>query len=113
MVLEPVMTKTAKSSVYLSVLAALAFATGCQQETHCAELADCGGDLLGDSSIGPGHPSCSEDLYVPPADKRLVQADLPPARTPPPEPAFFDWCGELVAGSANVLHATPVFYTES
>jgi hypothetical protein len=52
-------------------------------------------------------------LYVPAVDPRLVQADLPPGRTPPPEPALFDWCLLLVTGpGTNIQVRPPRFYYE-
>ncbi len=88
---------------------------GCKQEPLCPELGACGGPLpVGNWLLSPGHPSCSEDLYLPPTDTRLVGADLPPARTPPPEPAFFDWCYLLVtSGGQNIQAKPPRFYYES
>jgi hypothetical protein len=88
-------------------------ASGCKQELHCPELGECGGDLVANWAIGPDHPSCSEDLYIPPTDKRLDGADLPAARLPAPEPAFSDWCGGLIAWREDILYSTPLFYTES
>jgi hypothetical protein len=73
--------------------------TSCKQAVLCPALDSCGGDLpVGDWTLDPGHPSCSEELYTPPVDPRLIQADLPAARTPPPEPALYDWCDFLVTG---------------
>jgi hypothetical protein len=91
-----------------------ALTTGCQQSVLCPALDSCGGALpVGDWVLAPGHPSCSEDLYVPPTDTRLVQGDLPPGRTPPPEPALFDWCLLLVTGpGANIQVKPPRFYYE-
>ena len=91
---------------------------GCKQELHCQELGDCGGPVpIGNWTLGETpektFASCAEDLYIPPTDKRLVGADLPPARIPAPEPAFSDWCGGLIASTSKVLYATPLFYTES
>jgi hypothetical protein len=76
-------------------------AGGCfKQAPVCQELAICGNGALpiGDWTLAPGHGSCSEDLYTPPPDPRLMQAELPPARVSPPEPALYDWCDFLVTG---------------
>ncbi len=92
--------------------------TGCNmlmQNPHCPALNSCGGEIpFGDWVLSPGHPSCSEDLYIPPIDTRLVDATLPPARTPPPEPALFDWCILLVtSGGTNIQASPPRFFYES
>jgi hypothetical protein len=94
-------------------LAALGL-VGCKQEPLCPELGTCGGDPAGGWHIAPGHPSCEEDLYDPQPDKRLTAGDVPPARQPPLDPAFTDWCGGLIAGSDdNIQDVGPVFYHES
>jgi hypothetical protein len=89
--------------------------TGCKQEPLCPELGSCGGALpIGDWVLAPGHGSCSEDLYLPATDTRLVMGDLPPGRTPPPEPALFDWCLLLVTGPGDSIQVKPPrFYYES
>jgi hypothetical protein len=91
------------------VLATLAI--GCDrfmQQPRCPVLGACGGAIpVGDWVLRPGHPSCSEDIYVAPTDTRLVMADLPAARTPPPEPALFDWCDLLVTNGGNMVQAHP------
>lgn len=94
-----------------ALLAALA--ASCKQETLCQELGDCGGDLIGSWALGPGHESCSEDVTAPPSDTRLRGGDVPPQRVPAPEQAFADWCSGLIAGTENVLHAPPSFFSES
>lgn len=85
--------------------------SGCSkfmQEPRCGVLGDCGGAMpVGDWVLAPGHPSCSEDIYVAPTDTRLVMADLPAARTPHPEPALFDWCDLLVTNGGNMVQAHP------
>jgi len=88
---------------------------GCLQDVLCPPLDSCGGKPpIGDWVLSPGHPSCSEDLYVPPADTRLVQADGIPARNPPPEPALFDWCLLLVTrDGSEILAKPPRFFYES
>jgi hypothetical protein len=98
-------------------LAAL-LAIGCKQETYCEELGDCGGPFpFGAWTLGASPTetfgSCSEDLYIPPTDKRLVETRIPAAREQSPEPAFTDWCGGLIASADNVLASGPQFYTES
>jgi hypothetical protein len=97
-------TKTWAAS--LTMLALPLMGAGCfQQAVQCPALGSCGGALpVGDWTINttpnnnlpPGSASCSEDLYTPPEDPRLIGADLPPARTPPPDPALYDWCDRLV-----------------
>ena len=105
-------TTTARLVALYGLFAALA--TGCKQEVLCPALDSCGGPLpIGDWVLAPGYPSCSEDLYVPATDPRLVQADLPPGRIPPPEPALFDWCLLLVTGPGmNIQVKPPRFYYE-
>ncbi|HVU52590.1 MAG TPA: hypothetical protein VHL80_18045 [Polyangia bacterium] len=92
----------------LAALAVPLLAAGCfKQAVVCPALDSCGGNLpVGDWALDPQHPSCSEDLYTPPVDPRLINADLPPARTPPPEPALYDWCDQLVT-SPNVPTPSP------
>jgi hypothetical protein len=85
---------------------------GCKQEALCPALDSCGGPIVGDWHLAAGHPSCSEDVYAAPTDPRLVQADLPAARTPPPEPALYDWCDLLVTGPGDIVHQPPLFYTD-
>jgi hypothetical protein len=81
-------------------------ATGCMQKPKCEELGNCGGVTpLGSWVLSPGHPSCSEQIYVAQTDTRLARADLPPARTPPPEPALYDWCDLLVTSGGNDIQA--------
>jgi hypothetical protein len=92
-----------------------ALTTGCKQEPLCKELGNCGGQVpIGKWALSPGHGSCSEDLYIPPTDTRLVQADLPAARTSPPEPALFDWCLLLVTNGGTNIQARPprFFYSD-
>ncbi len=105
----------------LATLATLALPmamTGCKQPSLCPGISVCGGDLpVGDWVLAAGHPSCSDDLYTPAADPRLVGGDLPAARTPPPEPALYDWCQLLVATDApditNTVYKLPNLYAES
>jgi hypothetical protein len=89
------------------VLASLAvLAVGCKQDPLCPALDGCGGPLPTgvkpntDSNwvLAPGHPSCSEDLYVPVTDTRLAMGNIVSAGTPYPEPAVYDWCVLLVTG---------------
>jgi hypothetical protein len=105
---EP-MTRSLSTTVATAILGVLPmFAAGCfKQAALCPTLDSCGGALpVGDWTLGPNHPSCSEDLYTPPDDPRLVGATLPPARTTPPLPALYDWCDNLVTGPL-VPMATP------
>jgi hypothetical protein len=93
------LTKTMALS--LTMLAFPLVGSGCFKQTPlCPALDSCGGGLpVGDwtlSSAQPASASCSEDLYTPPADPRLVGADLPAARQPLPVPALYDWCDLLV-----------------
>ena len=98
----------------LATLAAPLLMAGCKQEVLCPALDTCGGSLVGDWQLANDHPACSEDVYSPPADPRLGQAlgDLPAARTPPPEPALYDWCDLLVTGFGSIVHTPPLFYTQ-
>jgi hypothetical protein len=85
------------------------------QEPLCEELGDCGGPIpAGDWVLDQAHPSCSEDLYVPPNDTRLLGGEITPARQPTIEPALFDWCSLLVAGGGTqILLQPPRFFYES
>jgi hypothetical protein len=108
------MRGTARSSVVLCGMIglALALAPGCKQKAPCPALDDCGGEIpAGDWVLGPNNPSCSDDLYTPPPDPRLIQADIPVARLPPPEPALFDWCQLAVTGTGedDILSRQPPF----
>jgi hypothetical protein len=112
---------TARATVVLRRLAAWAtlaapvLAAGCKQQVQCPALGSCGGSVVGDWRLANDHPSCSEEIYSAPADPRLGQpeGDLPPARTPPPEPALYDWCDLLVTGMGSIVHTPPLFYTNS
>ncbi len=83
-----------------------ALAVGCKQATLCHALGACGGGAPigikpgtdGNWVIAAGHPSCSEELYIPASDPRLSMASPTTAGTPNPEPAVYDWCALLVAG---------------
>lgn len=87
----------------LAALGALALAlnTGCTQTPNCSELGTCGGNPAGDWLLSAGHPSCSESLYRPPPDDRLVKGDQPAARLPLPDEAFYDWCDLLTFKTAD------------
>jgi hypothetical protein len=78
----------------------------------CPALDRCGGAVpAGDWVLNPTHPSCTEDLWIPPPDPRLIQADLPAARTPFPEPAHFDWCQLVGTGSgADIVKNQPPYF---
>jgi hypothetical protein len=109
----------------LALLAALLGGpTGCKQEVLCPSLGDCGGPpplgikpgADGDWVLAPGHPSCTEDLYVPAGDTRLIGGNIPTTGTPYPEPAVFDWCVLLVTGpvaGGQIEVKPPRFYYES
>jgi hypothetical protein len=107
------MTQRIASAVPL--LALLVLAAGCAQKPLCPELGSCGGpDPLGAWQLAPGYPSCTEDLYVPQTDLRLAQNNKTPALVPPPEPAVYDWCDQLVASGAGKINLNdPAAYTES
>ena len=123
---------------YLSTLAVLAaLAIGCKQEVMCPALGNCGGPppinlLMADPGnpdrsqqwiLAPGHPSCTEDLYLPAREGRLAGANVPVAGMPAPEPALFDWCVLLVTGpgpgtdcdpaNPGICRVPPRFYFES
>lgn len=107
---------TTKSSLSLAALGLLsALTAGCTQKPNCPELGACGGPVpAGSWSLAPGHPSCSEDLYVPPTDPRLLGGEVASARSPVIEPAFFDWCSLLVTNNgASIQAKAPRFYYES
>jgi hypothetical protein len=89
-----------------------------QQKPLCPALESCGNGQLpvGDwvlASSAPTSASCSELLYTPPSDPRLQGADLPAARTVPPDPALYDWC-DLLVTAPNVPTATsPMIMTNN
>jgi hypothetical protein len=89
----------------------VALTAGCKQPTLCEALGDCGGALpSGDYALvkDMGTFSCSEDLYAPPPDTRLKQADIPSARTPLVEPALFDWCQLIGTGQGtDIIRSKP------
>lgn len=93
----------------------VALSAGCTQKPNCPALGECGGALpIGSWSLAPGHPSCSEDLYVPPTDPRLLGGEVASARSPVIEPAFFDWCNLLVTNNgASIQAKAPRFFYES
>jgi hypothetical protein len=93
-----------------------ALASGCAQKPLCPELSDCGGpDPIGSWVLAPGYPSCTEDLYLPPTDKRLTAATMPAAGHAPPEPAVYDWCDLLIASGGSPMRQLhqPGFFYES
>jgi hypothetical protein len=99
-----------------------ALTSGCKQATHCSELGNCGGPVpIGTWTLTPAvganpeHGSCIEDLFVPVSDPRLVGGgDVPAARTPPPEPALYDWCDNLITSSGTMISTRDaIFYPES
>jgi hypothetical protein len=104
-----------RKPVSLLTAATLAAMTvSCNQKVNCPELGSCGGPPpLGSWVLDPGHPSCIEDLYIPPTDTRLLGGEVPPARTPAVEPAFFDWCNLLVATASDIKMKSPRFFYES
>lgn len=112
-------TTTTSSACLIGMCGLLSLlSSGCMQKPLCTELGDCGGGVpAGTWQLSPGHPSCSEDLYEPPTDTRLsggLGAEVPTARNPIIEPAFFDWCLLLVTkGEGNIQHREPRFYYES
>ena len=112
------MTTQAGNAVALCGLA-LALTSACQQKPLCPELGSCGGpDPIGNWDLAPGYPSCMEDLYLPPTDKRLVKATVPAKGESLPEPAIYDWCDLLVnGGRPNPMQAgyynQPGFFYES
>ena len=107
------MTTKALSAVGLCAL--LAQLAACAQKPLCPELSDCGGPVpYGDWQLAPGYGSCTEDLYVPPADTRLIKPTVPAGRDPLPEPAVFDWCDLLITSGGTEIQAQPPrFYYES
>ena len=94
------------------LLALASLVTGCTQTPACAELGSCGGPPpVGAWALAPGHGSCSEDLYIAPPDTRLVKADQPVARTPPPENALYDWCDLLVTSGGLGIQSRPARFS--
>jgi len=106
-------TKTISVLALSSIFGALS--SGCAQQPLCPELGSCGGeDPIGSWVLAPGYPSCTEDLYNAPTDKRLTEATMPAAGHPAPEPAVYDWCDMLVAsGGPMVQLHQPGFLYES
>src|SRR5690349_23958287 len=87
-------TTTTFHPSFLTLCGLLSILTGgCMQEPLCQELEGCvSPPPIGTWQLAPGHGSCMEDLYQPPTDTRLMGAEVPTARQPVIEPAFFDWC---------------------
>jgi hypothetical protein len=96
---------TKRSIPLLAVVPAVALsmaAIGCKQPVLCPALDACGGGLpVGVWTLDANHVACTEEPYTPPADPRLIGADIPAARTPVPDPALYDWCDYLVT-SPNI-----------
>jgi hypothetical protein len=110
-------TKTLATSLTMLALPLMGAGAGCfQQKPLCPALDSCGGglpvgDWILDSNMAATSASCSEELYTPPEDPRLIGADLPPARTPPPDPALYDWCDLLVTTPNMPSAALPKIMT--
>jgi hypothetical protein len=106
-----------RTGLIVTALGLGATLSGCAQETNCEELDSCGGPMpTGEWRLGANHPSCSEDLYIPATDTRLLGGEITPARQPTIEPALFDWCLLLLTGAADgddVQVKPPRFYYES
>ena len=105
------------SAIAVSLGLTSVLGSGCDklfmQKPHCPELSSCGGAFpTGRWILTPGHEACSEDVYVPLTDIRLPASAVPVARTPPPEPALYDWCDGLVtsAKAGNIQSTPPQFY---
>jgi hypothetical protein len=111
------MTPTGKLAILGGLF--LALTSGCAQKPLCPELGSCGGpDPIGNWDLAPGYPSCTEDLYLPATDKRLIAATVPAKMQPLPEPAVYDWCDLLVNGGRPTptqagFYNQPGFYYES
>ncbi len=108
------MSKPAFAIVACSLFVS-AVTAGCDQfmqKPRCAPLGDCGGPVpVGTWILDPNHVSCSEDIYVPPSDPRVLMGTVPTARQPPPEPALSDWCdGIVVTGGTMTVTHEPEFY---
>lgn len=112
---KPEVMSTTTSSLVASCALLAALASGCAQTPLCPELGDCGGDdPIGSWVLAPNYPSCTEDLYLPPTDKRLQRATMPAAGHAAPEPAVYDWCDLLIAsGGQKVQLRQPGFFYES
>jgi hypothetical protein len=92
----------------LATLATLPLASGCAQDPLCPELGSCGGPIpVGQWVLSPGHGSCSEQLYLPETDPRLLGGEIQPARVQSIEPALYDWCDRLIAGAGNSIELEP------
>jgi hypothetical protein len=106
----------AKGVAVCGLFGVLAGCDKLMQQPLCPELSSCGGPVpMGAWVLAPGHGSCSEDLYIAPADPRLPGGVVPAARTPPPEPALFDWCDQLITkaydSQSGIVVVGPNFYT--
>lgn len=89
--------------------------SGCMQEPLCPELGTCGGPIpTGSWQLLPPYETCTEDLYVPPTDPRLKGGEVPVARQPIIEPAFYDWCTNLITnGSDKIQSRSATFIPDS
>jgi hypothetical protein len=106
-----------RTGLLVAAVGSVTTLSGCAQDTLCDELGSCGGTMpSGEWRLGANHPSCSEDLYLPATDTRLLGGEITPARQPTIEPALFDWCLLLLTGAADgddVQVKPPRFYYES
>jgi hypothetical protein len=98
------------SLIGLTALLAL-LSSGCMQEPLCPELSSCGGPVpVGSWQLQAGYESCTEDLYVPPTDPRLRGGEVPVARQPIIEPAFYDWCTNLLTNGGMAIQTRPATF---
>lgn len=110
-------TSAGRATLLTALGVCAVLSSACTQEPKCEELDTCGGAMpTGTWVLGTGHPSCSEDLYSPPTDTRLLGGEITPARQPTIEPALWDWCYLLLTGAGDgndVQLKPPRFYYES
>lgn len=75
---------------------------GCSTEQKCAELSQCGGDLLsglhnGESEwVATPRDACMDDLQLPVNPVSIAQQPAPKAGRKPVAAATSDWCSSLV-----------------
>jgi hypothetical protein len=109
------MSKPAFAIIASSLLIGVVTA-GCNQfmqKPRCEPLGDCGGEFpAGTWILDPTHVSCSEDIYIPPSDPRVLMGTVPVSRQPPPEPTLSDWCDSIVVtgGTTTVTHEPEFYY---
>jgi hypothetical protein len=100
---------------------ALPLMAACEPSDVCTELGACGGELVSasdDDSDSDGVPesswavsgTCTNEVFTSPQNASLINQPPPLQGTPPPEPAFANWCSEMVLKSdKSIAKLSPWF----